>query len=139
MPPRKGDDAAMEPFFAPLQKNVLNRQRWATREELCLEIIPWIERTYHRRRRQRRFGRLTPIEHETLDLAAPTASPPTRQVNRSRGSPHRPRRFCAGVPSVTARREASHPNPCGPSRPRRRQGGSAGRSRVPVQHPWRNY
>jgi putative transposase len=34
-----GDNAAMESFFALLQKNVLNRQRWTS---------------YHRRRRQRR-------------------------------------------------------------------------------------
>jgi len=68
-----GDNAAMESFFALLQKNVLDRQRWATREELRLAIITWIERTYHRRRRQRRFGRLTPIEYETLNLAATAA------------------------------------------------------------------
>src|SRR3712207_6026565 len=29
-----GDNAAMESFFALLQKNVLDHQRWATREEL---------------------------------------------------------------------------------------------------------
>ncbi len=68
-----GDNAAMESFFALLQKNVLDRQRWATREELRLAIITWIERTYHRRRRQRRFGRLTPVEYETLNLAATAA------------------------------------------------------------------
>ena len=61
-----GDNAAMESFFALLQKNVLDRQRWDTREELRIAIITWIERTYHRRRRQRRLGRLTPIEYETL-------------------------------------------------------------------------
>ncbi len=61
-----GDNAAMESFFALLQKNVLDRQRWATREDLRLAIITWIERTYHRRRRQRRLGRLTPVEYETL-------------------------------------------------------------------------
>ena len=61
-----GDNAAMESFFALLQKNVLNRQRWATREQLRLAIIIWIEKTYHRRRRQRRLGRLTPIEFEAL-------------------------------------------------------------------------
>jgi putative transposase len=61
------DNAAMESFFSLLQKNVLNRQRrWQTREELRLAIITWIERTYHRRRRQARLGRLTPIEFETL-------------------------------------------------------------------------
>jgi putative transposase len=44
---------------------VLDRQRWTTREDLRLAIITWIEKTYHRRRRQRRLGRLTPIEFET--------------------------------------------------------------------------
>jgi transposase InsO family protein len=68
-----GDNAAMESFFALLQKNVLDRQRWATRDELRLAIITWIERTYHRRRRQRRLGRLTPVEYETLTVAAAAA------------------------------------------------------------------
>ncbi|MGP5928467.1 IS3 family transposase [Corynebacterium glyciniphilum] len=61
-----GDNAAMESFFALLQKNVLDRKRWRTREELRIAIITWIERTYHRRRRQARLGRLTPIEFETI-------------------------------------------------------------------------
>ena len=61
-----GDNAAMESFFALLQKNVLDRRRWRTREELRVAIITWIERTYHRRRRQARLGRLTPIEYETI-------------------------------------------------------------------------
>ncbi|MGO2313185.1 MAG: IS3 family transposase [Brachybacterium tyrofermentans] len=61
-----GDNAAMESFFALLQKNVLDRRRWRTREELRIAIITWIERTYHRRRRQARLGRLTPIEYETI-------------------------------------------------------------------------
>ena len=38
------DNAAMESFFSLLQKNVLDRQRWATRDELRLAIITWIER-----------------------------------------------------------------------------------------------
>jgi len=62
-----GDNAAMESFFALLQRNVLDRQRrWATRDELRIEIVTWIERTYHRRRRQTALGRLTPIEYETI-------------------------------------------------------------------------
>ena len=68
-----GDNAAMESFFALLQKNVLDRQRWTSREQLRLAIITWIEKTYHRRRRQRRLGRLTPIEFETL-LHVPQAA-----------------------------------------------------------------
>jgi putative transposase len=71
-----GDNAAMESFVARLQNNVLDRQRWQTRDELLLAIVTWIERTYHRRRRQRRqrrLGRLTPIEFETINRPAHAA------------------------------------------------------------------
>lgn len=61
-----GDNAAMESFFALLQKNVLDRRQWATRQELRITIVTWIERTYHRRRRQAALGRLTPVEYETI-------------------------------------------------------------------------
>lgn len=61
-----GDNAAMESFFALLQKNVLNRRSWVTRDELRIAIVTWIQRTYHRRRRQLRLGRLTPVEFETI-------------------------------------------------------------------------
>jgi putative transposase len=61
-----GDNAAMESFFSLLQKNVLDRRQWDTREELRIAIVTWIERTYHRRRRQAALGRLTPIEFEAI-------------------------------------------------------------------------
>ena len=61
-----GDNAAMESFFALLQKNVLDRRSWTTRQDLRIAIVTWIERTYHRRRRQDALGRLTPIEYETI-------------------------------------------------------------------------
>ena len=64
-----GDNAAMESFFALLQKNVLDRRTWATRQELRIAIVTWIERTYHRRRRQTALGRLTPVEYETIMTA----------------------------------------------------------------------
>ena len=67
------DNAAMESFFSLLQKNVLNRQRWQTRDDLRLAIVVWIEKTYHRRRRQDALGRLTPIEYETVHRAAHAA------------------------------------------------------------------
>ena len=67
------DNAAMESFFSLLQKNVLNRHRWQTRHELRLAIVVWIEKTYHRRRRQDALGRLTPIEFETLHQTAHAA------------------------------------------------------------------
>jgi transposase InsO family protein len=61
-----GDNAAMESFFSLLQKNVLDRQTWDTRDQFRIAIVTWIERTYHRRRRQSALGRLTPIEYELI-------------------------------------------------------------------------
>jgi transposase InsO family protein len=68
-----GDNAAMESFFALLQKNVLDQRRWRTRDELAYAIIHWIEHTYNRRRRQRGLGKLTPIEYE-LAFTKPAAA-----------------------------------------------------------------
>lgn len=59
-----GDNAAMESFYSLLQNNVLDAQPWCTREELRMRIVVWIERTYHRRRKQKELGRLTPIAFE---------------------------------------------------------------------------
>jgi putative transposase len=61
------DNAAMESFFSLLQKNVLVSQRWCTMADLRRAIVTWIEKTYHRKRRQRRLGRLTPVEFETIN------------------------------------------------------------------------
>jgi putative transposase len=71
-----GDNAAMESWHALLQKNVLDRRRCRTRDELHEAIVFWIEHTYNRRRRQRALGRPTPVEFElaftnqAADLAA---------------------------------------------------------------------
>jgi transposase InsO family protein len=68
------DNAAMESFFSLLQKNVLNRRRWATRDELRIAINTWSERTYHQRRRQAARGRSTPAEYETSITPATQAA-----------------------------------------------------------------
>ncbi len=62
--PSHGDDAAMESLLSWLQENVLDLRRWATRHELQIEILTWIERTFNRRRRQCRLGQLTPVVYE---------------------------------------------------------------------------
>jgi hypothetical protein len=96
-----GDNAAMESFWSLLQTNVLNQQRWATRQELRLAIVFWIERKYHRQRAQDTLGGLTPIEFEAkltepLTLAAstqpvtssfltPKPTPASRSVMRDGG------------------------------------------------------
>ncbi len=60
------DNVALESFFALLQKNVLKRRSWASREELRIAIVTWVERTYHQRRRRPRLGRLTPVGFEAI-------------------------------------------------------------------------
>jgi putative transposase len=64
----------MESFFNLLQNNILNRRRWDTREQPRIDIVTWIERSYHRRRRQLGLGRLTPIEYEAI-MTTPTIRP----------------------------------------------------------------
>ena len=56
------------------------------RNQLRIAILIWIERTYHRRRRQPRLGKLTPIQYETI---MPTAAPSglTRSVTQTCSSP----------------------------------------------------
>ena len=69
-----GDNAAMESFFALLQKNVLDRQRWATRERTApgdrhldrTDLPPPPPATTA-------SARLTPIEFETINQAAHAA------------------------------------------------------------------
>ena len=67
------DNAAMESFFSLLQKNVLNRRRWAVPRGPA-------PRDRHLDRAHlppatpaRRLGRLTPIEFETLHQTAHAA------------------------------------------------------------------
>ncbi len=61
-----GDNAAMESFFSLLQKSVLKRRSWETRDQLRIAIGAWIGRTCHRRRRQKRLHGLTLIEYEAI-------------------------------------------------------------------------
>lgn len=67
-----GDNAAMESFFSLLQKNVLDRRAWSTREELRIAIVTWIERAYHRRPRQVALTRLPPVEYKLIMKPAAT-------------------------------------------------------------------
>lgn len=59
-----GDNAAMESFFSLLQKNVLDRQWWSSRQQLRLAVVTWLEGKYHRKRKQRRLGKMTPVQFE---------------------------------------------------------------------------
>lgn len=60
------------PARRALPRTISHDRARAGREELRIAAVTWIERTYHRKRRQARLGRLTPIEFEAItnnDLA----------------------------------------------------------------------
>ncbi|WP_374679372.1 IS3 family transposase [Microbacterium wangruii] len=61
-----GCGSCMRNQLRKLQKNVLNRRSCDTRDQLRIAIVTWIERTYHRRRRQKRLHGLDPIEYEAI-------------------------------------------------------------------------
>ena len=83
-----GDNAAMESLSSLLQKNVLDRRSWATREQLRIAIVRCIETTYHRRRRQAALGRLTPVEYELIMTPAATQAAQPKPVTRSCSRPN---------------------------------------------------
>ena len=64
-----GDNARMESFHSLLQNNVLDSKKWESQEELRMAIVKWIEGTYHRRRRKRSLGKMTPVEYEVAHEA----------------------------------------------------------------------
>ena len=100
-----GDNAAMESFFSLLLKNVLDRRVWNTREELRIAIVTWIERTYHRRRRQAALGRLTPVEYELIMKSARHPGGLSEAVTRPCSRPL----LGAGGPSTCRGRESIEP------------------------------
>ena len=55
-----GDNAAMESFVALLQKNVLDRRRWNSRQEIRIAMITWINGPTTADDARIRLGRLTP-------------------------------------------------------------------------------
>lgn len=50
----------------PTTKNVSDRRRWNTREELAIAIVTWIGRTYRRCGRQAALVRFTPIAFQAI-------------------------------------------------------------------------
>jgi putative transposase len=58
------DNALAETFFASLTKELLHRERFATREQARLRVFWYIECFYNARRRHSGLGMLNPIEYE---------------------------------------------------------------------------
>lgn len=67
------DNAMIESFWARMQTELLDRQRWRTRLELANAIFEYLEIFHNRQRRHSSLGMLTPIEYERLYTAQPVA------------------------------------------------------------------
>lgn len=68
------DNAMMESFWARLQVELFNRQRWKTRIELASAIHDYIELWHNTRRRHSALGMRTPSEIEAAWSTANTAA-----------------------------------------------------------------
>jgi transposase InsO family protein len=65
-----------ESFFATLQTDLLDRQSWATRNELAQAIFEYVEAFYNPIRRHSSLGMLAPndYEHRHNDVAITAAA-----------------------------------------------------------------
>lgn len=60
------DNAVIESFWARMQVELLNRQRWKTRIELANAIFDYLEIFHNRQRRHSSLEMHTPIEYERI-------------------------------------------------------------------------
>ncbi len=58
------DNAVAESFFATLEKDLLRRRSFATRQEARTAVFDYIEAFYNPRRRHSSLGRISPDEYE---------------------------------------------------------------------------
>lgn len=77
------DNALTESFFATLQTELLDRDRWATRQNLATAIFSYIEGFYNRRRRHSALGYLSPEEFESERRKVVGSEQTTRPVELS--------------------------------------------------------
>ena len=63
------DNSVAESFFGTLQLELLDEQRWSTRQQLALAVFDWIEAWYNPRRRHSYCQMLSPIDYETANAA----------------------------------------------------------------------
>jgi transposase InsO family protein len=61
------DNAVIESFWARMQTELLDRQRWKTRLELANAMFDYLEIWHNRQRRHSALGWLTPVEYERLN------------------------------------------------------------------------
>jgi putative transposase len=68
------DDSMMESFWSTMQRELLDRHRWQTPNQLAAAIFGWIEGFYNPIRRHTSIGSLAPADHEALYAPAADAA-----------------------------------------------------------------
>jgi putative transposase len=68
------DNSVVESFFGTLQLELLDQQRWDTRQQLVLAVFDWIECWYNPRRRHSYCHGLSPVDYEHRHTTAPVAA-----------------------------------------------------------------
>jgi putative transposase len=68
------DNTMIESFWSTMQRELLDRQQWATRDHLATAIFEWIEAFYHPVRRHSGLDYLSPAAFDALHTAAATAA-----------------------------------------------------------------
>jgi len=61
------DNAVVESFWARMQVELLDRQRWSTRVELANAIFEYLEIFHNRKRRHSALGMRSPVEYEKMN------------------------------------------------------------------------
>lgn len=64
----------MESFWSSMQRELLDRRTWSSREELASAIFEWIEGFYNPVRRHSGLGYQSPNDFEDLHTAATAAA-----------------------------------------------------------------
>jgi putative transposase len=64
------DNTMVESFWSTMQRELLDRRAWTTREELANSIFEWIEAFYNPVRRHTSLRDLSPTAYETLPATA---------------------------------------------------------------------
>ena len=63
------DNSVVESFFGTLQLELLDEQRWESRQQLGLAVFEWIEAWYNPRRRHSYCSMLSPVDYEAAHQA----------------------------------------------------------------------
>ncbi|HHV7525572.1 TPA: IS3 family transposase, partial [Burkholderia orbicola] len=64
------DNAPMESFFKTLKVERIYQTHYETRAQARLDIVDWIEGYYNRQRLHTSIDFLTPVDYESLRMAA---------------------------------------------------------------------